>query len=400
MDTENILNKIAEENMAAAEGFTLELEFFDDQLAVDFWKGKTGLDEAGLCGSIETILFMSDRPVSLQKIRETIGPDVPMRVLHHALGLLQKKYEDPYHGIGIIEVAEGYQFRTKSIYSKFVQNLFKVSALTLTPSALEVLAIIAYKQPVSRSEIDRLRGVDSSHLVRALLDKRLVKIVGRSEDLGRPVVYATSREFLEVFNLKDLQQLPLESDLRELSQKNEVGKIQDIHELISDEKNFFFDDLDELDTLSEKIGPISADTPFTRSLKEEDLKRKENLPVKSAFDILEEHLEINSIKEENRLASESHLINEFEISPKVIHDLEGGPYNLPVEDDFEMIDLDSGKPINKLLDNLNPAILSDSLLDFDESLLDEKEENLEKLTHKAKEGATDLGLDLDFLKKP
>ena len=397
----DLLEKISQENIAASQGFTLDLEYLDDQKREDqFWRARTGLDVAGLCGAIETIIFMSDRPVSLSKIRELIDPDMPLRVLYDCLGILQSKYEDVHHGIRLQEVAEGFQFRTKAYYAKYVQDLFKVSALTLTPGALEVLATIAYKQPVSRMEIDRLRGVDSSHLIRALLDKRLVKILGRSEELGKPVLYGTTKEFLEVFNLKDLTALPPDSELKDLALKNEVGSISDIKGLMEDESKFFFDELEELDTLSGQIKNISPDTDFIESLKDEDKKRLENkdAPTKTAFDILEEFVLRDELINQNKMAAASDLINELVIDPRVIKDITDGPFNHPEMDDFEMIDLNTGVPLSSLLDNLDPSILSDSLFEIDDTLLEESEKNLEKVTNMTTQGAQDLDMDLDFLK--
>lgn len=138
---------------------------------------RTGLNHDTLCGTIETIIFMCDRPISIQKIKAQIDVELPLRVVHESIARLQAEYEAKHHGLRLAEVAEGFQFRTKATYAKFVQNLFKFNALVLTPTALEVLAIIAYKQPVSRVEIDKIRGVDSSHIIRALMDKRLVKMV-------------------------------------------------------------------------------------------------------------------------------------------------------------------------------------------------------------------------------
>ncbi len=398
---DDLINKITQENMAASQGFTLDLEYFDDQKREDeFWRARTGLDETGLCGAIETIIFMSDRPVSLSKLRELIDPDMPLRVLYGCIGLLQSRYEDPKHGIRLQEVAEGYQFRTKAYYAKYVQDLFKVSALTLTPAALEVLATIAYKQPVSRTEIDRLRGVDSSHLIRALLDKRLIKIMGRSEELGKPVLYGTTKEFLEVFNFKDLSELPPESELRDLALKNEIGEISDIRGLSEQSSKFFFDELEELDALSGAIKNISPDTPFIESLKDEDKKRVENKegPIKTAFDILEEFVLKEDLVNQNKLAASSNPISDLNMDPRVIKNFWEGPFNLPLADDFEMIDLNTGSPLSLLLDNLNSDILSDSLFEIDESLLEESEKNLEKVTNKTSQGATDLDIDLEFLK--
>ncbi|TDJ07417.1 MAG: SMC-Scp complex subunit ScpB [Deltaproteobacteria bacterium] len=379
MENKELNEQIAEENKAASEGFKLELDYLDDCKQEDsLWKARTGLDEETLCGAIETIVFMSDKPVPLLRLRSIIDPDMSLRVIHESLAKLISRYEEKLHGIRLVEVAEGYQFRTKATYAKYIQDLFKVHALHLTPAALEVLAVIAYKQPVSRVDVDSLRGVDSSHLVRALMDKRLVRVVGRSQEIGRPVLYGTSKEFLEVFNLADLTELPPEDELHELAAKNEVGEISDIQELVSDgTEGFFYDEIEELDELASKIKAIASETPFTKNLREEEKKNIAKEEGKSAFDILEEHLTIEQVIAANREAVLSDLINEFEVQPSVLRELTGGPYNIPTgEVDFEMIDLDTG------------ARLDD---------LEEKENHLQEVTKNVVDKASDLGLNLDFL---
>lgn len=332
--------------------FSLELDYLDDQKQEDkLWQARTGLNEQSLCGAVETIIFMSERPISLPKIRALIDEDLPLRVIHEALAKLQEGYEQSFHGIRLVEVAEGYQFRTKATYSRFVQDLFKVNSLVLSPTVLEVLAIIAYKQPVSKIEVEKIRGVDSSHIVRALMDKRLVKIAGRSEEVGRPVLYATTNEFLEVFNLPDISALPPEHELEEMAHTG-LGKITDIKSIVhtGDKKKFNFDEIEELDQLSENIKDISSDTEFTISLKIEEKRRKEEggKLVKSAFELLEEHINIEQVKRANIEASKSTLFTAVTF-PSVIQDLCSGPFNVPdldAEDDFEMIDLDTGLPIS------------------------------------------------------
>ncbi len=336
-----------------------EPEVLDEEQEDKLWQARTGLNFETLCGAIETIIFMSDKPVALAKIRNLIDEDLPLRVVHGSLERLQNEYELKHHGIRLQEVAEGYQFRTKATYSKYVQDLFKVNSLVLSPTALEVLAIIAYKQPVSKIEVEKIRGVDSSHIVRGLMDKRLVRVTGRSNEVGRPVLYGTTTEFLEVFNLSNLDQLPPEHELEEMSQQ-EIGKISDIKTIVHHgEKNkFSFDEIDELDALSEKIKSIDSDTNFTRSLKLEERKRKseEGEVIKSAFDLLEEHLDNRLVSNANEDSLASEIFTAI-TDPQVIKDLTAGPFNMPElideeeEDDFQMIDLDTGEVITDDLED-------------------------------------------------
>lgn len=420
------------------------------------WQARTGLNSDTLCGAIETIIFMSDRPVAIQKIKALIDPEMPLKVIHEALQRLQFEYEQKHHGLRLLEVAEGYQYRTKATYSKYVQDIFKINSLVLSPTALEVLAIIAYKQPCSKVEVDKIRGVDSGHIVRALMDKRLVKVTGRSDELGRPVLYGTTPEFLEVFNLPELSALPPEHELDEMSRTSSVGKIADIKTLVNDgdKARFKFDEIEELDMLSESIKNISSETDFTASLKVEEKKRisEHGVEVKSAFDLLEEFVNKRLITEQNKQAIESLLTTNV-IDPKIINDLEAGPFNTPTMDDeddesFEMIDLDTGLPVSfdsdegfeldedgnydsglneedfdiivdldfdkeeseeealsKALDaafeNLTGETLDSRLSDEEFAfggVLEEKSQELDDLTTGMIEKAQDLDLDLSFLK--
>lgn len=421
------------------------------------WQARTGLNLDTLCGAIETIIFMSDKPVSIQKIKTLIDTEMPLKTIHEALLRLQAEYEEKHHGLRLLEVAEGYQYRTKATYSKYVQDIFKINSLVLSPTALEVLAIIAYKQPCSKVEVDKIRGVDSGHIVRALMDKRLVRVTGRSDELGRPVLYGTTPEFLEVFNLPDLAALPPEHELDEMSRASSVGKIADIKSLVNegDKARFKFDEIEELDMLSESIKNISSETDFTTSLKVEEKKRmtEDGAIVKSAFDLLEEFVNKRLISEQNKLAIES-LLTTSVIDPRIIDDLEAGPFNVPHEDEeeFQMIDLDTGLPISFDSDegfddgieldedgNYDSGLNEDDFdiivdLDFDKEeseeealskaldaafenltgetlesrlsdeefafggVLEEKSQELDDLTNQVIEKGQDLDLDLSFLK--
>ncbi|MBC7539609.1 MAG: SMC-Scp complex subunit ScpB [Bacteriovorax sp.] len=366
------------------------------------WQARTGLNPDTLCGAIETIIFMNDKPVSIQKIKALIDEDMPLKVIHESLQRLQAEYEEKHHGLRLLEVAEGYQYRTKATYSKYVQDIFKINSLVLSPTALEVLAILAYKQPVSKVEVDKIRGVDSGHIVRALMDKRLVRVVGRSDELGRPVLYGTTHEFLEVFNLPELSALPPEHELDEMSRVSTVGKIADIKTLVhdGDKARFKFDEIEELDMLSESIKNISSETDFTASLKVEEKKRlsSDGSEIKSAFDLLEEFVNKRLISEQNKLAFQSMLTTNV-IEPKVIDDLEAGPFNTPMleDEDFEMIDLDTGLPIS-FADGFE--IEEDDGLGFDDSLIANGEYDiivdLEFDTEDSEEEALSKALDAAF----
>ncbi len=414
MDAQNEINyewDLAMEEAMKPE-FSLDVNYFDEKTQEDMlWQARTGLNPETLCGAIETIIFMSDRPISIQKIKSQIDSELPLRVIHESLARLQAGYEEKFHGIRLVEVAEGYQFRTKATYSKFVQNLFKLNSLVLTPSALEVLAIIAYKQPVSKTDVEKIRGVDSSHIIRALMDKRLVKMTGRSEELGRPSLFGTTEEFLEVFNLADISGLPPEYELEEMANKNDVGSIADIKSVVfrGDAKKFNLDEYEELDKLSEDIQHIASETDFTMLLKSEEKKKidGETLVRKSAFDILEDFVNREESLKQNMAATGSETLMNVVEAKVVDLDQEGTIFNAPeIDEEFEALkakelnalDLEAME-LDKALDLAFEQLTGEKLESHDELNfeVDGEIDNLELSIGKAIQEGKDLDLDLAFL---
>lgn len=167
---------------------------------------------------IETLLFLSEKPLSVEEIRLASGVEVER--IAKALDRLSGHYREGPCGIVLHEVAGGWQLRTSPDNVDFARRFLKVKPQRLTRAALETLAIIAYRQPVTRPEIEDIRGVDCGAVVKALLERRLIKILGKKEEPGRPMLYGTSREFLEFFALKDLASLPTLREFHELSQEN------------------------------------------------------------------------------------------------------------------------------------------------------------------------------------
>lgn len=374
------------------EEFSLDLDFFNEKDQEDkLWQARTGLNTDTLCGAIETIIFMSDRPVNLLKIKSQIDSDLPLRVVHESIARLQEEYEAKHHGIRLMEIAEGYQFRTKATHSKIIANMFKVSSMQLSPTALEVLAIIAYKQPISKNSVESIRGVDSSHVVRQLMDKRLVKMAGRSEEVGRPSLYATTPEFLEVFNLDTVDQLPTESELTELATASDLGAISDIKNIVNngDKKAFVFDEFNELESLSEQISEIIPDTVFTSTLKMSEKKRStaEGEVKKSAFDILEDFVNVAQITEQNKAAINSETLMSFmepkSVAASLLNDI---MLNAPeIEEDELEIEVELEAGLDDVLEKSELAVSNienEDITDLpaiDEVVIQEPNENKEEL---------------------
>jgi len=160
---------------------------------------------------LEALLFASDRSLNLKELKELLKADyADTDNLGNVLEELRKEYADLNKPYEIKFVADGWVLATKPEYAPWIKKLFKEKyILKFSPSALEALAIIAYKQPVTRAGIDEIRGVESSGVIDTLLEKRLVKVVGRKETLGKPLLYGTTQDFLKYFGLAHLSDLPL-----------------------------------------------------------------------------------------------------------------------------------------------------------------------------------------------
>jgi segregation and condensation protein B len=162
---------------------------------------------------IEAILFATDQPVSARRIAEALGAaEGRVRPL---VDELRAKYDADGHAFTVEEIAGGYQILTRSEYGDVVKQLFKVDREhKLSQAALETIAIIAYKQPIIRAEIEDIRGVQVQDLLRSLMEQGLVRIVGRAESLGHPLLYGTTHKFLLQFGLKSAKDLPPVEDLK------------------------------------------------------------------------------------------------------------------------------------------------------------------------------------------
>jgi segregation and condensation protein B len=175
-----------------------------------------------LRGILEALLFMSADPLPMNRIVSLLGA-VSKQEVEHALLSLKHEYEQEGRGLHLAEIAGGYRILTKPDYAPWIKRLEKVKAPPrLSRSALESLAIIAYKQPIVRAEIEQIRGVETSGVLRTLLERKLVRIVGRKEEPGRPIMYGTTKFFLEHFGLRDLSQLPPLREVKELGESEQA----------------------------------------------------------------------------------------------------------------------------------------------------------------------------------
>lgn len=162
---------------------------------------------------IECLLFASPDPLTTEKMAQVL--EVEERWVYQALRDLQARYAEEGRGLQIVQVAEGYQLRTHPDFAPYVHRLLSSPPQRLSRASLEVLAIVAYRQPITLAEIEVIRGVDSSKVVKALQERQLIREVGRKEAPGRPILYGTTDQFLLYFGLKSLSDLPPLEDLGE-----------------------------------------------------------------------------------------------------------------------------------------------------------------------------------------
>lgn len=170
------------------------------------------MDQAQLASIIEALIFVSGDPLPVRRLTDLLDKEV--EEISAAIELLSKRLDESGSGMQVMEVAGGYQLRTRPTHSEYINRfLERKRKQTLSSAALEALAIIAYKQPITRAEIEAIRGVGVDGVLKSILDKKLVKITGVKEVPGRPNLYGTTKQFLEYFGINSLKDLPPVEDI-------------------------------------------------------------------------------------------------------------------------------------------------------------------------------------------
>ncbi|MCX5669112.1 MAG: SMC-Scp complex subunit ScpB [Candidatus Omnitrophica bacterium] len=180
------------------------------------------MEENNLKSVIEALIFASEKPITTEQIKKVLD-NLDSLSVNKIITELKNDYQAQSRGLRIVEIAGGFQMTTCSDFAPFLKKLFKNRySDKLSKPALESLAIIAYKQPLTKSEIESLRNVNVDGVMKSLIDKNLIRICGRKKIPGRPFVYGTTREFLEHFGLKSLTDLPKMEDFTVLAQEKEA----------------------------------------------------------------------------------------------------------------------------------------------------------------------------------
>jgi len=196
------------------------------------------MEENNLKSAIEALIFASDKPATIEQIKKALGISEAGSVRKYIEELVAE-YETQNRGLRIVEIAGGFQMIASTVFAPFLRKLFKCRfSDKLSKPALESLAIIAYKQPLTRAEIESLRNVNVDGVMKSLLDKNLIRICGRKKVAGRPFVYGTTRQFLEHFGLKSLDDLPKMDDFTAMAKEMEAkAEIEPVPEENLEAKN-------------------------------------------------------------------------------------------------------------------------------------------------------------------
>ena len=249
---------------------------------------------------IESLLFANDKPVSFKTIKDCFkGTQVKVSQVKKSIELLKVDYASPARGFTLEEVTNGYQLRTKADNLKYLKGAVKVKSFKLSGPALEVLSILAYKQPCIKHEVDEIRGVESGHLIRGLMERGLLTFAGKSELPGKPMYYATTRKFLEIFGLRNLNELPSLSEIDDLIPEgigDELDKKESLGDVAEDlsqqtELTSYSSGEEELEAINTSLTSISTTTDFFEQEKirlREERERLKAEDIQQAIELEEE----------------------------------------------------------------------------------------------------------------
>uniref|UniRef100_A0A7C4MKK4 SMC-Scp complex subunit ScpB n=1 Tax=Desulfatirhabdium butyrativorans TaxID=340467 RepID=A0A7C4MKK4_9BACT len=182
---------------------------------------------------LECILLVSDSAVEFDRLA-SLFPETDPAEIRKALEALKADYDERQAGVCLVQVAGGYQIRTRPEYAEWIQRFLKPRPQRLSAAAMETLAIVAYRQPIVRSEIEFIRGVDCGAVLRQLLERRLIRIAGRKPIAGRPLIYATGKRFLEVFGLNDIRDLPRLKEIESGAATNPDAEFERIRSMVTE----------------------------------------------------------------------------------------------------------------------------------------------------------------------
>lgn len=324
---------------------------------------------------VESVLFSTDKPQSVAVIKQAFkGTQVRSKDIREALKDLQKDYENSIRGFSLEEVGGGFQLRTKVDNMKYLRQSVKARPFKLSGPALEVLSIVAYKQPTTKAQIDEIRGVESGHLLRALMEKNLLTFGERSDLPGKPMYYETTKKFLEIFGLRNLQELPSLHEIDQLIPEG-IGETEE-KEVLSD----LTDDLsqtapetysegeEELLKITDELSQISTSSEF---FEQEKQRMREKRDQERAQDIREALTVGEEVDEKDKRwleRYEASLVTQAEAEEEVAFVTEGEEL-AGVPNSEETVEAnDEEKSVKSLVESVAASVKAfDTLTDDDSS---------------------------------
>jgi segregation and condensation protein B len=229
---------------------------------------------------IESLLFIAEEPLSVDRIKRILG-QAQSGEIREALEAIANEHDTRRSGFHLHPVAGGWQFRTRPEYNLWIKKLIQPKPLRLSKAALETLVIIAYKQPIIRSDIEHLRGVDCGGVLRALLERKLIRVLGRREIAGRPLIYATTKRFLEVFDLKTLRDLPTPKEIHDLGAAGVESELAASLEKVADPQALEISTDDDKDPASDERSQTPPATTSEAQAPLDSLRETDVDPVES-----------------------------------------------------------------------------------------------------------------------
>lgn len=262
------------------------------------------IDHDKMVSILESLLFSTDKPLSMATFKALFkGSNIRTKDIQRALDQLASSYAAPEKGVTLEEIHGGFQLRTKVDNTEYLKRLAKVRPFRLSGPALEVLAIAAYKQPITKTEVDQIRGVESGHLMRALMERGMVSFGEKSDLPGRPMTYVTTRKFLETFGLRNLKELPTLAEIDDLLPEGiggdeEKETLSDLTSSLSTEVVSSYSVAeDELQDISESLKVIDTTSEF---FEQEKIRQRVERDRERAQDIRERLTVGEDVEEKDR----------------------------------------------------------------------------------------------------
>jgi segregation and condensation protein B len=281
------------------------------------------MDSLPLKQIIEGAILAAEAPLSIDQLMRLFEGDEPERVdVRDALQEIEQECEG--RGFELKQVASGYRFQVRSSYGEWVSRLWKEKPPRYSRALLETLALIAYKQPITRGDVEEIRGVAvSTNIIRTLLEREWVRIVGHRDVPGHPALYATTKNFLDYFNLRNLDELPSLAEIKDLTQANEELDMEDdLIELpplevdVEEEEEVAGMDDADLDAVSDQVDTIQQNIKNLLAADEQALAGEFDEDDSEALDI-EQQSESELVEQSESIASESGIQSDIESGPEI-----------------------------------------------------------------------------------